>query len=103
MVTLERQSESARGRDIEARLARALKPVAPAPAFRARLREGLRLAARPQQTTPALAYAKRNEGPWGWLVGAAALGSAAGLIAVMLRARQTHRSSQPAALQETAH
>lgn len=66
---------------------RALTPVAPTPEFRARLRDGLRMAAYHREMH-ALLVRQRAETPWGLLVGAAALGSAAGLLAILLRARQ---------------
>jgi len=81
--------------DIAARVERTLKPVPPAPVFRARLRDGLMMAAHHQQAHQ-LPAGKRSEpsmtprpprGAWGWLIGAAALGSAAGVIAVVLRSR----------------
>ena len=85
--------------DVAARTARTLRPAPPAPAFRARLREGLMMAAHHQQAHRLLSGV-RNEPPWGWLIGAAALGSAAGLIAVVLRSRaQMHRTAASAQIQ----
>ena len=72
--------------NIETKLGRALTPVALAPAFRARLRDGLMMAAQHQQVHEMLT-AKRADPTWGWVIGAAALGSAAGVIAIMLRSR----------------
>ncbi len=104
--------------DIAARTKRALTPVSPKPAFRAHLREGLMMAAHHQHAHNTLndraglraevadppadpagpRGAALSGAPWGWLLGAAALGSAAGLIAIALRARQANRSStQPVA------
>lgn len=80
--------------DVAARVKRTLKPVSPAPAFRARLHDGLMLAANHQQAHRIL-VARHEEPQWGWLLGAAALGSAAGLIALVLRAR-AGRSQSPA-------
>ena len=73
--------------DIMARTKRALTPVAPTPEFRARLRDGLRMAAYHREMRELLVR-EHTETPWGLLVGAAALGSAAGLLAILLRARQ---------------
>ncbi len=75
--------------DVAARVKRVLKPVKPEPAFRARLRNGLLLAAHHQQAQRILVE-KRGEPQWGWLLGAAAIGSAAGLIAVVWRSRSEH-------------
>jgi hypothetical protein len=76
---------------IAERAKRALSPVSPSPAFRARLRDGLMLAAHHQQTRRILTE-KRGEPTWGWLIGAAAIGSAAGIVAFVLRLRaQSHR------------
>jgi hypothetical protein len=73
---------------LEAQLERALLPVTPSPEFRARLRYGLRMAAYHREMHQLLVR-ERAEMPWGWLVGAAALGSAAGLLTIFLRMRQT--------------
>jgi hypothetical protein len=72
--------------ELAARVEQTLRPVSPEPAFRARLRDGLALAAHHQQAHRMLVV-RRSEPPWGWLIGAAAIGSAAGLIAVLLRSR----------------
>ena len=72
---------------ITARTQRALTPVAPTPEFRARLRDGLRMAAYHREMRELLVR-EHTGTPWGLLVGAAALGSAAGLLAILLRARQ---------------
>ena len=75
------------------RLGHAVKPVAPAPEFRARLRDGLRMAAYHREARNLLVQ-PRTETPWGLLVGAAALGSAAGLLAfASARARAARRTS----------
>jgi hypothetical protein len=71
---------------LAARLERALVPVAPAPEFRERLRYGLRMAAYHREVYQLLVQ-PRAEMPWSWLVGAAALGSAAGLLTLLLRTR----------------
>ncbi len=68
---------------VAARLKQTLKPVEPAPAFRARLHDGLMLAAHHQQAQR-IYVEKRGEPQWGWLLGAAA---AAGIIAVVWRSR----------------
>ncbi|MGE5265717.1 MAG: hypothetical protein ACM3S0_20250 [Acidobacteriota bacterium] len=72
--------------DVAARVKRVLKPVKPEPAFRARLHNGLLLAAHHQRARRVLVE-KQGEPQWGWLLGAAAIGSAAGLIAVVMRSR----------------
>ena len=72
---------------ITAQTQRALTPVAPTPEFRARLRDGLRMAAYHREMRELLVR-EHTGTPWGLLVGAAALGSAAGLLAILLRARQ---------------
>jgi hypothetical protein len=79
--------------EIAERTQHALQPIPPPPVFRARLHDGLRMAARLQQAhSPA--GLRRSEPAWGWLIGAAALGSAAGVIAIVLRSRaQTHKST----------
>jgi hypothetical protein len=68
---------------VAARVKQTLKPVTPAPAFRARLHDGLMLAAHHQQAQR-IYIDKRGEPQWGWLLGAAA---AAGIIAVVWRSR----------------
>ena len=73
--------------DITARTQRALTPITPTPEFRARLRDGLRMAAYHREMRELLVR-EHTGTPWGLLVGAAALGSAAGLLAILLRARQ---------------
>lgn len=78
------------------RAKRALVPVTIAPAFRARLREGLTMAAHHKESQSILLG--HREPTWGWVIGAAALGSAAGLIAIAWRARQTRRGSETAAI-----
>jgi hypothetical protein len=78
--------------EIAERTQHALQPIPPPPVFRARLHDSLRMAARHHQT-PALSGVKRSEPAWGWLIGAAALGSAAGVIAIVLRSRApTHKT-----------
>ncbi len=73
--------------EVASRLKQTLKPVEPAPAFRARLHDGLMLAAHHQQAQR-IYVEKRGEPQWGWLLGAAA---AAGIIAVVWRSRtQAH-------------
>ncbi len=74
----------------------ALTPALPTPAFRARLHTGLQLAAQ-HRHGQVMRVAPRNEAPWGGvLVSVAALGSIAGLIALLLRVRQGARSSAQA-------
>jgi len=68
----------------------ALTPVTFAPAFRARLHDGLTMAAQHKESQNILLG--RREPVWGWVIGAAALGSAAGLIAMAWRARHTPRA-----------
>lgn len=79
--------------DVEADVQRALKPVAPPPAFRAHLRDGLMMAAQHQQAHRALGFdhAPRRNLAWLWLISAAALGSAIGFIAMLLRAQHARR------------
>jgi hypothetical protein len=85
--------------EVAAHAKHALQPIPPTPAFRARLHDGLTLAARHQQAH-VLSGDKRSEPAWGWLIGAAALGSAAGVLAVVLRSRtQTHKTAAPAQVQ----
>ena len=85
--------------NLAARVKRALAPVFPSPAFRARLRDGLTLAAHHQETHRVLNAerdgSRRGAWQWSWLIGAAALGSAAGVIAVLLRRRQTRKVNAP--------
>ncbi len=76
--------------DVAMRVKRALAPVRVEPAFRARLHDGLLLAAHHQRAGKILVE-KRGEPQWGWLLGAAAIGSAAGLLAVVLRSRTLER------------
>jgi hypothetical protein len=79
--------------NVATRVQRTLKPVASASAFRARLRDGLLMAAHHRQTHRVLVE-RQGEPPWGWLLGAAALGSAAGLLAVVLHSRaQEHKAA----------
>jgi hypothetical protein len=74
-----------------------LQPVRPRVAYRERLRQRLLMAAQELQSEPLLS-------PWqqrrvGWLLGAAAVGSAvsvAGVIAYLLRNRSNHRDAQAA-------
>jgi hypothetical protein len=79
--------------DVAARVKRTLKPVQPSPAFRERLHNGLMMAANYQQAHKILVE-RRDEPQWGWLLGAAALGSAAGILALVWRARtHEHRAT----------
>lgn len=73
------------------RTKRALAPVTIAPAFRARLRDGLTMAAQHKESQRVLMG--RHDPAWGWVIGAAAIGSAAGLIAIAWRARHTPRAA----------
>ena len=68
----DRRDELAPLLDVAARVKRTLKPVKPAPRFRARLHDGLMLAAHHQQAQQIL-IARRDEPQWNWLLGAAAL------------------------------
>lgn len=63
-----------------------LKPVAPPPAFRERLRDNLQLAAEHQRAHHA--YNRPRDIAWGWIIGAALLGALIGFIAIQLRARR---------------
>jgi hypothetical protein len=88
---LARRDNAASLLDVAKRAKRALYPVTPTPEFRARLHDGLRMAAHHHQAQ-VLLIRTRTQPRWGWLIGAAALGSAAGL-AIMLRSRQSHQTS----------
>ncbi len=94
----DRRDELAPLLDVAARVKRTLKPVKPATAFRSRLHDGLIMAASHQQAHRIL-IARHDEPQWGWLLGAAAIGSAAGLIALVLRAR-AGRAQSPAVAAE---
>ena len=74
---------------VDARLARALKPIPPTPTFRARLRNRLAMA-----THPRIVLHRRSDPRVRWLIGAAALGSVAGVIAIVLRARSQRADTQ---------
>ncbi len=88
----DRRAELAPLLDLAAQLKQTLKPVPPSSAFRARLHDGLMMAAHHQQTHRVLVE-KRPEPQWGWLVGVAAIGSAAGVIALVMRSRaHEHRA-----------
>jgi hypothetical protein len=89
---LTRRDNTASLLDVAKRAKRALCPVTPTPEFRVRLRDGLRMAAHHHQAQ-VLLIRSRSHPHWGWLIGAAALGSAAGLAAIMLRSRQSHQAS----------
>ncbi len=91
---------------VAARVKRALPPMRMTPAFRARVRGGLALAWQHRQAQrllsiqPGASPRVPLRGNWGWLIGAAALGSAAGVIAVVLRSRaQTHKTAASAQIQ----
>ena len=81
--------------NVAERAKQVLHPVFPSPAFRARLRDGLMLAAHHQQAHRMLTE-KRSETTWGWLIGAAAIGSAAGIMAFVLRLRAHSQRIAPA-------
>lgn len=100
LTELPDQAEEAQAlMEVAERAKHALQPVPPTPVFRARLHDGLAMAAH-QQQAHFLSGAKRSEPPWGLLIGAAALGSAAGVLAVVLRSRaQTHKTAAPAQVQ----
>jgi hypothetical protein len=72
----------------------ALTRVTPQPAFRARLHDGLMMAAHHEQTHRLL-LEKPMDSNWGWLIGAAAIGSAAGIMAFMLRLRSQNQRVAP--------
>jgi len=82
-----RRADSSEWEQLAAQAKRALTPVTPSTQFRARLREGLRMAAYHRETRNLLVR-QRTETPWGLLVSAAALGSAAGVVAILLRLRR---------------
>lgn len=92
-------TDSAHWEHLATQAKRALTPVAPSAKFRARLREGLRMAASYRETRELLVH-QRAETPWGLLVSAAALGSMAGMVAILLRARRGAPSAKPS---ETRH
>jgi hypothetical protein len=76
---------------VAARVKHTLTPVTPDPAFRKRLHNGLLMAAHHQAARKIL-IEKRGEPQWGWLLGAAAIGSAAGILAMVWRSRsQDHK------------
>ena len=93
--------------DVAARVHRTLQPATATPAFRARLRDSLMIAAQ-RQSRERMAVASAAppqlllppRGQWGWLIGAAALGSAAGLLAILLRARQGARPAEQVVARE---
>lgn len=72
--------------DVADNLQHVLKPVAPPPAFRERLRDNLQMAAEHQRAHHA--YTRPRDTAWGWMVGAALLGALIGFIAIQLRARR---------------
>ena len=76
--------------DVAANLQRALRPIAPPPAFRKHLRDGLRMAAEHQLTQRAVNDTRqpRNGTGWGWVIGAAVIGALLSFIVTQLRARQ---------------
>ncbi len=96
----EQRHELAALLDLASRLKRTLRPLKPGREFRMRLRNGLLLAAH-HRDTHQLLVSKPTGSSWGWLVRAAALGSAAGLIALILRSRQS--SSEPIPSHESVH
>lgn len=71
--------------NVATRLKHALKPVPVTPSFRAHLRDGLMMAAQHRASQRILI--DRHDSAWSWVLGAAALGSAAGLIALAWRAK----------------
>ena len=87
--------------NLAARLKRALKPAELDTQFRSRLQDGLTMAARHSASQKILIERRDSTSPWGWVIGAAALGSAAGLIAIAWRARG-HRQSVSSIAQESA-
>ncbi len=90
----EERAELAALLNVAARARRTLKPVTAPPLFRERLHDNLMTALLRRE--PRSQAARRSDGRWGWVLGAAALGSAAGLVVVALRSRsQTHKPAQP--------
>jgi hypothetical protein len=75
---------------IATRLKGALKPVSIPARFRTHLRDELEMAA--QHRTSQKFLIEQHDSAWGWLIGAAALGSAAGLIAFAIRSKQSRQS-----------
>jgi len=67
--------------NIAARAKQTLEPVSPPPEFRARLHDRLLTAAQ-RRASGDLRIRQRSELPWGWLIGAVALG---GLLVLVLR------------------
>jgi hypothetical protein len=72
--------------DVADHLQHILKPIAPPPVFRERLRDNLQMAAEHQRAHHA--SHRRRDTAWGWLIGAALLGALIGFIAIQLRARR---------------
>jgi len=79
--------------DVATRLKRAFTPTSVTPQIRADLRDGLMIAAQHRASQRILI--DRRDSPWSWVLGAAALGSAAGLIAIAWRARSHHQPVAP--------
>lgn len=75
---------------IATQLKRALKPTSIAPQFRAHLRDELVMAAQHRASQNILI--ERRNSAWGWVLGAAAIGSAAGLIAIALKVKNQRQS-----------
>jgi hypothetical protein len=85
---------------VAAQLKSVLTPTLIAPRFRVELHDELVMAARHRASQKFLI--ELREPAWGWLIGAAAIGSAAGLIAFALRAKHSRQMMTPAA-SETIH
>lgn len=75
--------------DVVTNVQRALRPVAPPPAFREHLRDGLRMAAEHQLAHRALEFEhdRRRGTAWGWVFGAALVGACVSFIVIQLRVR----------------
>ncbi len=78
---------------VEANVMRALKPVAPPPAFRARLRDGLQSVAQYNTTLPVVADQQSNPASWALLISAVTLGAILGFIVIVLRARHAAQTT----------
>ena len=88
----DRPAEAEALMEIAERTRDVLHPIPPPPVFRSRLHDSLRMAARLQQSQYS-SSTRRRDPAWRWLLGAAALGSAAGVIAIVLRSRAATRKT----------
>ena len=75
--------------DVVTNVQRALRPVAPPPAFREHLRDSLRMAAEHQlaHSTVRFENNRRRGTAWGWMFGAALVGACVSFIVIQLRVR----------------